>query len=101
MRRVALQSASKTQDTFGHSTPTWSTYATVWAGLEPLTGRELIEAQRLDAEISHKITIRYTTEFAPTAKHRLTLGARVFNFTSVRRLEERNVVWEIMAKEDG
>lgn len=36
-----------------------SLFGTVWASIEPLTGRELQVAQQRVSEVTHKVTIRY------------------------------------------
>ena len=36
-----------------------SIFNTVWASIEPLTGRELQSAQQIVSEVTHKITIRF------------------------------------------
>lgn len=36
-------------------------FATVWASVEALSGRELFAAQQQVSEVTHKITIRYLT----------------------------------------
>jgi len=43
--RIALQSITTAKNAFGEDIPTWATYSTVWGSVEPLTGRELFNAQ--------------------------------------------------------
>lgn len=63
-RRITLQQRATTQDTFGGQSITWTDVATVWAAVEPLTGRELLSAQAVQSTVSHQITIRYQAQFA-------------------------------------
>ena len=39
--RVELQEPVENQDGYGEAERTYTTYATVWASVEPLSGREL------------------------------------------------------------
>ena len=59
--RIQLQSYTLSQDAFGAPTKAWSTYATVWASVEPLSGREALIAQQANPELSHLVTIRYNS----------------------------------------
>lgn len=63
--RVTIQQKVVTQNAFGEEVITWTTFATTWADVEPLTGREFIEQARREAEISYKVTIRYRTGIVP------------------------------------
>lgn len=39
---------------------TWSAHLTdIYASIEPLTGKELVNAQQVSAETTHKVTIRH------------------------------------------
>ena len=63
-RRITLQSRSVSQDASGGQINTWADVATIWASIEPLSGRELMAAQAVQSAVSHQITIRYQTQFA-------------------------------------
>lgn len=61
-QRVIIKALSNTQDSFGDEgtdTEVWTAIATVWASVKPLSGRELIQAQQLHAEVTHQVRIRY------------------------------------------
>lgn len=57
--RVTIQKLTRTDDGAGGYTETWEDIATVWAAVEPLSGREYYLAQQTQAEVSHKVTMRY------------------------------------------
>lgn len=61
-RRITFQRFASTQDEFGQPIETWSDYATVWARVEPLRGRERFEAQREHAEVDTRFHIRYRAD---------------------------------------
>lgn len=54
-------SDGEVQDSFGAPMRGWQTVATVWASIEPLSGREFITAQSEQSKIVAKITIRTST----------------------------------------
>lgn len=77
-RRVTIeQKTAGSPDAAGERTDTWSEFATRYARVVPLTGRELYTAQQTYAEATHRIEIRYTAGITP--KMRATLGSRVFD----------------------
>lgn len=57
--RVIIESAVVSQDSFGGETTTWSAAGTVWASVEPLRGREYLEAKQQQIEVSTRIRMRY------------------------------------------
>ena len=73
-RRITLQRPSNAQDNFGAVQSTWIDVATVWADIQPLSGRELENARRMASEISHQITLRYQTLFTDTGPAGPTTG---------------------------
>jgi SPP1 family predicted phage head-tail adaptor len=101
-RRVTIQARTPSQDTFGAQSATWSDLATVWASIEPLTGRELMNAQTLATEISHRITLRYQSAFAnpkTVAAYRAVYGARVFDIHASTNESENNERITLLAAE--
>lgn len=101
-RRVRIQSRSGAQDSFGGPQLTWSDVATVWADIEPLSGRELESAQRTASEITHQITVRYQSIFADTrvvAGYRALYKTRVFNIHACLNDDECNAVITLLACE--
>jgi len=70
-KRVLIQEPDDTTDTHGGKggTPTYTTIATRWGEIVPMSGRELEEAQKVNTRATTKIRMR---RFAGlTEKHRL------------------------------
>ena len=86
--RIELKSAAKTLDSYGQQTEVWTTYATVWAQIKPLAGRELETAKQISEKIDYEIRIRYNATV--TSEHRAYFGTRIFEITSVINIDERN-----------
>lgn len=62
--RITIQNYTIT-NTQGEIAKTWATFATVWADIEPLKGREYFESAIEEAEVSAKITMRYKSGVKP------------------------------------
>jgi len=92
MHSVAIQRATRTKDaTSGQVSLSWLTIATVRASVEPLSGREFFEAQQTKAGLSHRVTIRQSTDVdSLSAKDRVLFDSRNLNVVSVIKPQERN-----------
>ena len=85
-------------DTAWGGATTWEEFATVWAAVEPLRGRELFAAQQVQSETTAKVTIRYVA--GVTAKMRILHGSRIFELTAPPiDPEERHRELQLMVKE--
>ena len=67
--RVTIEQPTNAQNTVGEATLTWSTFATVWAKVESLSGREGERYGAIVGFSGHKVTIR--------ALPNITTGMRV------------------------
>lgn len=97
--RVALERAIDAIDEHGDTVPTWERIATVYAAVEPLSGREYFLAAQINAEVSTRITIRASTGFRLTPKDRVRFGARLFDIESVVDRGERGKELELLVVE--
>lgn len=87
--RVTLQRVATTKDALGGDVQTWSTLATVWAAVKPLSGREAFEAQRVTSTASLFLSIRYREDVTPAM--RAVWHGRTFEITHVENVSGRNV----------
>lgn len=95
-KRVRFETPPADQDSFGAPATLWGVYGTFWASVEPLSGRDFIQAQAVQSEITHKITTRKT---GITAKMRAVYDSRTFHIVSVLSPNETGATYVIMAKE--
>jgi SPP1 family predicted phage head-tail adaptor len=95
--RIAIESPVETQGPDGSVTLTWAPFAAVWASVEPLLGREYFDAQREQADVSHRVRMRYLA--GVTHSMRVALGPRVFEIESVINAGERNRELVLMCRE--
>lgn len=101
-RRITLQRQSSVQDSFGGPVRTWINVTTVWADIQPLSGRELESAQRMASEISHQITVRYQVSLTDTrvvSGYRALYKSRIFNIHAGLNEDESNVLITLLASE--
>lgn len=92
--RVQLQSAADPTD--GTTNPTYTTYATVWAAVHYVAGREIMRTG-VQGVATHKVTMWYRNELTP--KHRLLWGTRQLNILSVGDPRGDRRVLELVCQE--
>lgn len=81
-RRVTIETPTITRGTsFKEPVETWATFATVWAAIEPLSGRELLANRQVENEVTTRVRIRYLAGVLP--KMRVVYGSRTFRIESV------------------
>lgn len=97
-KRVILQVSTKARTTGGDVTETWTDYATVWAKIRPLRGREYYNAQQIQTENYVEITIRFRHNVTP--EWRINYGRRYFNIETVINPDESNQYLELICTEE-
>lgn len=95
--RVTIQGLIRADDGYGGITETWQDVATVWAAVEPLRGTERYRAQQVQAELSHKVVMRYREGIKPHL--RLLYNGRVLEIEAVVDVEERHRWFELLCSE--
>ncbi|KKM90813.1 hypothetical protein LCGC14_1234850 [marine sediment metagenome] len=96
--RVTIEVLSSSQDAAGQETGAWSTFASRWASVQPLTGKELFSARQFHADITHRVRMWYLSGVVP--KMRIAFDSRLFNIIYVRNADERNKELEILCVEE-
>jgi SPP1 family predicted phage head-tail adaptor len=98
--QVTIQTPTETRSgTSGQVVKSWATLATVWAGIEPLSGRELIAAGAEQSEHDIRIVCRYLPDL--TTRCRVLFGARIFQILGVINRNERGAEMELRCTEQG
>lgn len=95
--RVELQGVKRVKNGYMADTDNWTTFATQWASIEPLQGTQALIAQQIEAEMTHRVVIRYNANM--TADCRVKQNSRIFTIISVRDIDERRRHQELMCKE--
>jgi len=100
--RVRIQRPTVVKDVLGAPTQSWADVATVWADIAPISGREARIADRIAAEVSHQITVRYRPALEDpkaVAQMRALYRGRVFAIHAALNDDEANVVVILLATE--
>jgi len=97
-KRLAIQSASESQNAHGDTVFSWSTDDTVWGQIVPLSEKEVFAAKQVDVNATHRVIIRAYSGL--TASMRILYGTRVFNIVGVKDIEEKGTKMHVLVKED-
>jgi SPP1 family predicted phage head-tail adaptor len=86
-RRLVLEAPVETNDGSGGVARSFAAVATLWAAVEPASGRESVVADALGANITHRIRIRTRADVA--LRHRFRDGDIVFRIVAIRDRDRR------------
>ena len=100
-QRVQIQSKNNQRDAHGGYTEIYQIDATVWAGIHPISAKELFASQQVDGRVTHRIIIRFFDGLTPDMRFVEVLGeaSRVFNIISIRNIDERDRSMEVLTQE--
>ena len=97
--RVKIQTLSKTRDAGGRATLTWSAGVKRWASVEPVTGTEYDDGQAQEANVTHRVKLRYDKNLTLTPKQRIVLGTRNLEVVQVLNTKELDTEYVALCKE--
>lgn len=99
--RITFQQYDGTLDEYGDvrddRDENWDDVRTVWAAIDPVSGREFYAAEQSQSEVTHKIRCRYFSGL--TTAMRILHQGRKYRIISVIDWELRHESFLIMAKE--
>lgn len=96
--RIALQSITGyTKNEVSEKIPTWTTYATVWAAVDPKSGDEDMRGVSSESTVTHEILIRYNSTVSP--KQQIIFKSRTFKIISILNDKERDIQQTLMCHE--
>jgi SPP1 family predicted phage head-tail adaptor len=94
--RVAIQTPVEARSPTGETTLSWTALATVWASVDGLSTRDILQAQQANLVATHRIRIRYRAGVNHT--HRIVWRGRTMEIASVVEKDNRTAL-EILARE--
>lgn len=94
--RVTIQERVA-NETDGADNPYYRSIQSVWASVEPLSGRELFNAQQVQAQVSHLVRVRANSEVQPN--RRFLFNDRKLNIDRVLNNDERGVYMDCYCSE--
>lgn len=95
--RVAIKTPTEVRSRSGETTLNWdTTLATVWASVEGLSSRDIMQAQQANVLATHRVRIRFRDDVAHT--HRIVWRGRTMEIASVTERSQREVL-ELLVRE--
>jgi SPP1 family predicted phage head-tail adaptor len=79
-RRFTLELPLETPDGFGGVIRSYQPGPLLWGAIEQVSAAERVRAERTEAVVTHRVTLRHRTGI--TERHRLALGIRRFRIRS-------------------
>lgn len=98
-KRLVLGTKSAAKNSYGHRIGTFTAVKTVFGSVDPLDGREFTDAQRVNAEVTHKVTIHFQRSLAITPQWMVKYGTREFDILSAIDSEEKHMKLVLLCKE--
>jgi SPP1 family predicted phage head-tail adaptor len=95
---VTIRRTTETEDGDGTLVVTDEEVEDAWVSIAPLRGREAIEAQQLNATLTHKVHKRHGETITPDCW--FVHEGRTFNVKEVRNIDERGEMDELLCGED-
>jgi SPP1 family predicted phage head-tail adaptor len=84
--RIVIEQATETRNSVGEVSLSWSTFATVWADVQALSGREAERYGQMVGFTGHKVTIRQLAGVKP-AMRILYQGSRTLEIGAINEYE--------------
>jgi len=82
--RVTIEAPTRTADEGGGAVIAWQAVASVWAEIQPKSGREVFESDQLGGRVTHDVRLRFRDDV--TAKMRILNAGRLFDIRYVARV---------------
>ena len=88
--RIKIQTLTRGRGANKGVIETWVTTTTVWGDIQPVSGRETVDANRMDSRVTHEIEIRYySAGFTPDNRLQDEDGNN-YNIEVVKNIGRRN-----------
>jgi len=94
--RITIQKPDDAASGWGGAT-TYSTYATVWASIKPITGKETLALRQDVGEVTHLVTCRYLANVTPSM--RISFQGKYYDILFVKDIDTRHHELQMEVKE--
>lgn len=95
--RVTIKAPTTVRSRSGETTLTWdTTVATVWASVDGLSSRDIMQAQQANVIATHRIRLRHRSDV--THEHRIIWRGVTMEIASVTERMDRSLL-ELLARE--
>lgn len=96
-KRITFMCYEEQDDEFNQTNQILVKYKTVWASVEPTTGKEYLEAQRIRNELTYKIYTRYFPDL--NTEMIIDFKGRKFKIVSMINYREGNEMLQFICTE--
>ena len=97
--KVTIRRLTRIENDIGDLVTVWVDIATAWAAIEPVGGKEYWTAAQLQAETTHKVTMRPVPGVRILPADQLYFKDRILEIEAVMDIEERGRELELLCKE--
>ncbi len=98
--RGEIERPDKTTNEYGEPDVSWLHVATVWCSIEPMRGRERMDAMHVQAEVDTRIIMRWGRHVEDVApSYRFLARGKVYDIKSVINVDERDREIHLMVRE--
>ena len=95
---VTVQKATEGRDAQGGVTRSWTTHASTWASIRPLSGNERVTAMQVSELVTHRVIMRYVSGL--TCSMRVLFGSRVLSLVNILDIIEKHKLQVCIAVEE-
>lgn len=96
-KRINILTTTEGTNKVGDTILVPTIFKTVWASIEPASGKDYFEAKKYQAELTYKIGIRYLTGVTPDMQ--IQFKTRIFLIVDIINPFEHNELLDILAIE--
>jgi len=96
-QRIVIEEVTESSDSSGGFTTSWSTKATLWAMIKPISAVENFVSNKIEGKVTHIIIVRYMSGITP--KMRVSYDSRLFDIKGVINVFEKGKVLEMRVEE--
>ncbi len=102
-KRVSVEYPDNIINAVGDSVPRdpsapFKEHSKRWASIEPLSAKELFQAQQIDANVSHRVEMPWFRELHPSWQ--IKYQGRTLHIVSPINVGERNEEWQLICSEE-
>lgn len=95
-RKIVIQRLTLTPDSVGGFSESWVTLSSPFARCKPMTGREVLRADRLNSPQMYEFIIRWRSGLLMT--DRIQFRGELYNIRSIVNIDEADMWLQIMGE---
>jgi SPP1 family predicted phage head-tail adaptor len=96
-QRITFQRKTESLDAYREDVGSWTNIATVYAAVEPISGKEFFAALQVQSDITTRIVCRYSSDvYGITTKDRISHGSDIYDINEILNPGSRNKELQFM-----